>query len=172
MSGFRYIIFSLTFSVFAAGCADMSTQFKQVAEPQEGMPRARLRIFSNSLVKAVPEKDCIDWSAPGAGTVFGGIVGSSGYRGKSIGMPFKPQADTSDFGEMYIAAGKPITLVFLTTPENRYRCSVAGTFVPEKDKDYEAKLWLTPSESQCVFRLSQLGETPVPIKVISASACK
>ncbi|HXU93353.1 MAG TPA: hypothetical protein VFP33_06825 [Gallionella sp.] len=171
MSSFRNIFFFVTFSVFVAGCADISTQFKQVSEPQEGVPRARLRILANSLVKAVPEKDCIDWSAPGAGTIFGGIVGSSGYRGRSIGMPFKP-ANTSDFGEMYIAAGKPITLVFLTTPENRYSCSVAGTFVPEKDKDYGAELWLNPSERQCVFRLSQLGETPLPVKVISASACK
>ncbi|MEO8119658.1 MAG: hypothetical protein ABI606_10100 [Rhodoferax sp.] len=178
MSSFPRIILCFIFSVFAGGCADISTQFKQASEPPENAPRARLRVLANSLVKAVPGKDCIDWSAPGAGTVFGGIVGSSGYRGKSIDMPFKPQVNNSDFGEMYIAAGKPITLAFLTTPEGItsagrvYRCSVAGAFVPEKDKDYEAELRLIPSSNQCVFNLSQLGETRPPIQVVSVSACK
>jgi hypothetical protein len=172
MRCFRNAIISVSFGVLFSGCGHLSTQFKPMSEPQEGVPRARLRVLANALVKAVPERDCIDWRTPGAGTVFGGIVGSSGYRGKSLDMPFKPRASASDYGEMYIAAGKPITLVFLTTPESNYRCSVAGTFVPEKDKDYEARLWLNSSVGQCVIDIGQLGETPLPINVKAASTCR
>jgi hypothetical protein len=177
----RFITFGLRFALVAsvAGCASLSTQFKQASEPSETEARARLRIISNSLVKAVPGKSCIDWDTPGAGTVFGGIFGSSGFRGRLLNIPHlgagKPESES---GEMYVAAEKPLTLVFLTTPEGissggrTYHCSVAGAFIPQRNKDYEAELRLEPSSKQCIFKLSELAQAHIPIVVTPATWCK
>ncbi|MFN3296943.1 hypothetical protein [Caldimonas sp.] len=157
------------------GCGSISTQFKTASEPAETEARARLRVKANSLVKAVPGKSCIDWSAPGAGTVFGGMFGSSGYRGRSLDMP-GTTSDRTSFGEMYVAAGQPITLAFLTTPEGigcgwgrACHCSVAGSFVPEPGKDYEAVLRLFPS--QCTLDVRELGEDARPVVLNPATPC-
>ena len=166
----RHLFFCISVVLFAllGGCGSLSTQFKAASEPPETEARARLRVIANSLVKAIPGKNCIDWNAPGAGTVFGGIFGSSGFRGRSINMP-SPAADKRGFGEMYVAADQPITLVFLTTPESRYHCSVAGSFVPQKNRDYEAELMLTPSE--CFFKLREIGEKVEPVAISKAVSC-
>lgn len=52
-----------------SGCASITTQFIQMAEPADGA-RARVRVVANMLVKGVPESSCLDWSKPGAGTIL------------------------------------------------------------------------------------------------------
>ncbi|NMM11690.1 MAG: hypothetical protein HHJ16_15655 [Polaromonas sp.] len=169
-------LFVLLSCVILFGCAQLSTQFKTAEEPVGG-ERARLRIIANSLVKAVPNKSCIDWSAPGAGTVFGGIVGSSGYRRRTLDMP-APSSNHEDMGEMYVTAGQPFTLVFMTTPEGivykgyKYNCSISGSFIPENKKNYEAKLKLDPTLKICSFELIEIGEINKPIQINQASNCK
>jgi hypothetical protein len=158
-----------------AGCGSISTQFKAASEPAETDARARLRVVAHSLVKAVPGKTCIDWSAPGAGTVFGGMFGSSGYRGRSLDMP-SPIGNKRSAGELYVAANQPITLAFVTTPEGipcgvgrTCHCSVAGSFVPEKDKDYQAVLQLLGN--QCSFAVRELDADGTPVTVTPAVPC-
>jgi len=174
----KKIYFLLFFVAVLGGCGSLETQFKQASEPMEDQPRARLRIIANSLVKAVPGKSCIDWSSPGAGTVFGGGFGSSGYKGRTLNMPYPPNVKKSEMGELYVSADKPLTLAFLTTPEGissggrTYHCQVSGTFIPGKDKDYEASLILDPAKSQCFFGLTELGENRSPVPITSASLCK
>jgi hypothetical protein len=175
MTGFKKSCSVFLFSIFLAGCASVATQFKQASEPAEDESRARLRIIANSLVKAVPNKGCIDWNTQGAGTVFGGIFGSSGYRGRTLNMPL--QFDVKNSGEMYVAAGKPFTLVFMTGPEGisykgrTYQCSVSGSFIPQENKDYEARLMFEASIKQCVFSLTEIGEKIMPVKIAEASRC-
>ncbi|MDR2239547.1 MAG: hypothetical protein LBE33_03825 [Zoogloeaceae bacterium] len=120
-------------------CASISTQFTPFEEPASG-DRAKVRVIGNALVKAIPGKNCVDWSTPGAGTVLGGIVGSRGFHGRSLGMPPGRDASKVDTAEFYAEAGKPITLVVMTTPEFRYECSATVSFIPEKDKNYEAQM--------------------------------
>ncbi|NUU00760.1 hypothetical protein [Herbaspirillum robiniae] len=163
-------------ALLLSGCADLGTQFKAADEPKDGA-RARLRVVANMLVKAVPEKACIDWSAPGAGTVFGGIFGSSGYRGRSLNMPGAPR-DGKSAGELYVTADKPFTLVLLTTPEGvayngrLYQCSVSGSFVPEENKDYEASIFIEPAQKSCSIKVVELGSPSVPVPVKNAERCQ
>ena len=167
----RFAIF-LSQLALLVGCGALTAQFKQAEEAKENQPRAKLRIIANSFVKAIPNKDCIDWEAPGSGTVFGGIVGSSGYRGRSLDMPLPPSSvNPAGMGEMYVAANKPITLVFETGPDSSYFCSVSGSFTPEKEKNYEATLVLDIPKNKCFFRLNELQETRIPIKISEAKSC-
>lgn len=154
-----------------AGCAALSMQFKLFSEPKENEPQARLRVLANGFVKAIPNKSCIDWDAPGAGTVFGGIVGSSGFKGRSIGMDNPRGYRAERAAELYVAAGKPLVLAFSTGQENMYVCQVAGTFVPEENKEYEAELILSESNRKCQFTLREIGEKERSIRVEYAGTC-
>ena len=167
----KRLLFSCLSLLFVlSGCAGITTQFVSLQEPQSG-DRARLRVIANHLVKAVPGKDCIDWSAPGAGTVFGGIVGSKGFRGRSLDMPAGlNQADRNSTAEMYVAANQPFTLVLLTTLEAPVQCSVAVSFTPEADRDYEAVARLT--RAVCSISVTQIGEGSAPVSVEKADRCK
>lgn len=169
-----FLLMAATFvaALFLSGCADLSTQFTKMAEAQGG-ERARLRVVANQLVKGIPGKDCVDWSSPGAGTIFGGIVGSSGYRSRSLNMPQgQYRMDSSNFGEMYLEAGKPFTLVLITTPESRVSCSIAGTFIPEANKDYEAGVHVDVRNRRCSMHLYELGEPNKEIAIQEAKRCK
>ena len=159
-------------SILLIGCSSMGTQFKAAEEASADVPRARLRVVANGFVKAIPNKSCIDWNAPGAGTVFGGVVGSSGYRGRTLNIPLPPGGvKSSDMAEFYVAANQPITLVFLTGPDSAYSCSVQGSFVPEAEKDYEASLMLNARKRVCRLMLNEIGTNRIPAKVFSASNC-
>ncbi|WP_028534392.1 hypothetical protein [Paludibacterium yongneupense] len=157
-------------SVLVIGCADLSTQFKAAEEPADG-PRARIRIVANALVKAVPGKNCIDYHTPGAGTIFGGIVGSRGYRGRSLNIPNAESFDASSMGEMYASAGKPIALQFLTTPESRYSCGVGVTFTPKVDHDYQVKMILDPSHMECTAEVRSLSDPNEHVDMHPVDSC-
>ncbi|MFV8630664.1 hypothetical protein ACNRDB_14445 [Ralstonia pseudosolanacearum] len=166
MKAEKYIVAICVASALSA-CSSLSTQFKSADEAVDG-PRARLRVSGNVLVKAVPNKDCIDWGAPGAGTVLGGIVGASGYRGRSLGMPGAEKLGRTPMGELYVAAEQPYTLVLLTTPESRQQCSVAATFVPKADVDYDARLIL--EKGACVASVSTVSGASV--QLTRAQSCR
>lgn len=157
--------FLLASALALASCASMSMQFTKFEESTSD-ERARLRVTSDALVKGVPAHRCIDWSAPGAGTIFGGIVGSSGFRGRSLGMT--DPADKSA-AELYIDANKPLTLVLATTPESRYQCTVAASFIPAKGKDYHAAFIVEPSI--CQIRIVSADEPKTPVGLTKANPC-
>ncbi|MDO5069686.1 MAG: hypothetical protein Q4D78_05725 [Neisseria zoodegmatis] len=107
-----------------------------MSEPSDE-PRARVRISANMLIKGVPDSDCLDWQKAGAGTIFGGLVGSKGYRKRVIGMPNPQGLPAKHSGEFYVRAGKPVAFQLINTPESRMRCEVAFSFVPEVGRDYD-----------------------------------
>lgn len=153
-----------------SGCAGIGTQFRPVAEPTDGA-RARLRVIGGgAFIKAVPGKSCIDWSSPGAGTVIGGIVGSNGYRGRSLGMPDAP-AKMDEAAELTVAAGEPFTLALVTGSESSLSCFIAGSFVPEAGKDYEARMQLDVRNKMCTMRLAEIGANYHPLPVQRAKSC-
>ncbi len=125
-------------------CSSVGSQFAKMSEPESG-ERARVRVVSNMLVKGVPESDCLDWRKPGAGTVFGGMVGSSGYRGRSLNMPDPNNVSGKrSSAEFYVRAGKPITLQLLNTPDSYQTCSLAISFVPKAGGSYEVAMGTGP----------------------------
>jgi hypothetical protein len=163
--------FALLCSAIVFGCSSLSTQFKTADEPSDGS-RARVRVVANTLVKAVPGKDCIDWEAPGAGTVFGGIVGSKGYRGRSLDIPPSTIPPGADTAEMYIAADRPFTLALLTPPDSRVQCSIAVWFTPEANGDYQATLLADARTKKCSARVDSLSKPGTFIKAGQAAACQ
>lgn len=136
----KYLAIGFT-SLVMVGCSSIGTQFVKMSEPTSG-ERARMRVHTNMLVKGVPESSCVDWSKEGAGTIFGGIVGSSGYRGRTIDMPNPNNLPSKKSGEFYIRADKPFTTVLVTPPDSRAQCSIAVSFVPKENHDYEMTMSL------------------------------
>ncbi|GAB2877195.1 hypothetical protein GCM10027046_01280 [Uliginosibacterium flavum] len=142
-------------------------------EADESQPRAKLRVLANSWVKGIPNRDCVDRSAPGAGTVYGGLLGSDGYKGRSLDMPFRPTSvNASNIAEMYVAADKPIALSLVVADGAYVICILSGSFVPEKDKNYEARLFWDWSQKKCTFNLDELGDLKIPVKISKADSCK
>lgn len=154
-------------ALILVGCGSAKTQFAAADEPGDG-DRARVRVVANALIKAVPNKTCIDWGAPGAGTISSaGLVGSKGYRGRSLGMPGADKYERDAVAEFYVAGGKPYTLVLLTGPESRLRCSVGISFTPVANTDYEATLLL--GSGSCTASVRTLSGQPV--KTTEAQPC-
>jgi len=148
--------------------------------------RARVRVMANNFVTAIPNSSCIDLSIPESGTIFGGIVGSSGYRGRSLDMPpGMSNAYTDGQGEFYVAANEPLTLNFFPTPEVRNACNIALSFVPEKDQDYEAVLFLRREAlgpvpflsfpgggTMCYASVISLTQPDKPVAFTRATGCR
>ena len=154
-----------------SGCGGMPIQFTKAAEAQDG-PRARLRVLeASAFIDGIPGKSCVDWDTPGAGTVVGGLFGSRGYRGRSLGIPGGP-ADKDAAAGLAVAANVPYTLVLSTGPESSVSCRVAGSFVPEADKDYEARMRLDLRNKVCSMQVVELGALPRPVPVQRAERCK
>ncbi|MDG6895590.1 hypothetical protein [Volucribacter amazonae] len=138
MKNYKAIMILLSIIGLSA-CSAIGTQFTKMSEPTTEQ-KARVRVHANMLVKGIPESSCVNWSKTGAGTIFGGLVGSSGYRGQVIGMPNPNQLQSSNSGEFYVAGDKPFTMMLLNTPESKMLCSIAITFVPETGHDYEIQM--------------------------------
>lgn len=171
----KYQLTALLLSTLLIGCAGIGTQFTKMSEPQSG-ERARIRVAANMLVKGIPNSACIDWSKKGAGTIFGGIVGSSGYRGRSLGIPNPEGLSPRNSGEFYAVANQPITLVLLNTPDSRMRCSISGSFTPVAGKDYQVDLAtseVSMVKSRCEMRIREVTPTgSVPISIKQVSDCQ
>lgn len=154
---FTYLAAMAAIVSTVAGCSSIGAQFTVAAEPESG-DRARIRVVNaaQAFIRAVPERSCLDWAAPGAGTVIGGMMGSSGYKNRSLQMPATENSQAFVTAEMYAAANKPFSVALLTGPDSRVSCSVATTFVPEKDKDYE--VFFGMDHKVCVVNVRSLTE--------------
>ena len=151
-------------AVALAGCGNIAA-VKSFNTPY-GSPTAgdtaRLRVIANGMVRAVPEKDCVDWYSPGAGVIAVPKKGFADRNGETLGMPAGAAVGRGDaVSEVLVPAGKPFTLHFLDggsstaygTVEN---CLGMFWFVPEKGADYELVL---RGYSACGGTLKRLGST-------------
>lgn len=141
------------------------------ASPSSG-DTARLRVMANGMVRAVPEKDCVDWYSPGAGVIVSPKKGFADRNNENLGMPAGAEA----FGvvsEVLIPAGKPFTLSFLDGGSGGYgytrNCVGMFHFVPQKGGDYEL---VAKGYSACGVELKRLdGAAPAPVKPTKAEYC-
>lgn len=142
-----------------------------VLEAKKTASNARLRVVSSEgVVRAIPQKACLDDSAPDTGVILGG---KGDLRGQSRNMPNPERIGDNPFAELYIAAGKPFVLNFQVGPESRARCALAGSFVPQAGKDYEA--YATVNDGKCVLtvRLRNLANGLwKPERLVGAQSCK
>ncbi|NLR74362.1 hypothetical protein [Leeia aquatica] len=136
-------------------------------EPTEG-DRAQLRVsVQGGMVRGVPGKDCIDWGVPESGVIAITMGGFADPKRSPIPMP-APSATTKQFrsagrfeeAEVYIPAGKPMTLDYLSSG-GRYQCFVHQSFLPERDANYEALFRL--NGSSCEFLVLKISEGPLGV---------
>jgi len=161
---------ALALTACLSGCGGMFLQFRPFAEPPDTADRARVRIVGNTLVTAMPNSSCSNPSVEGAGTILGSFFGSNGFRERSLGMPGSASV-SGDAGEFYVAANAPLTLQLLTTPESRWQCRIAVSFVPEKDQDYEATMLLHNS-GICTARIVSLSQPEKKVAFQKVDACR
>lgn len=143
-----------------SGCTFISavgTQFKKMEEPQDG-ERARIRVVGNYIaMRGTPGSACMDYRKKGAGTVIGGFIGSTGYRGRSLGMPNPNDSTKGMFSEFYVRANEPVTLE-IAADITIANCSFPATFIPEAGHDYELQLGSQSSggSSVCSIKGSEI----------------
>jgi hypothetical protein len=140
-------------------------------EAKKTASNARLRVVSREgVVRAIPQKGCLDDSASDTGVILGG---KGDLQGQSRNMPDPERIGDNPFAELYITADKPFVLNFQVGPESRARCALAGSFIPQEGKDYEA--YATISEGKCALtvRIRNLASGLwKPERLIPAKSCK
>jgi hypothetical protein len=144
--------------IVLAGCGNIANvrSFSSAYEQPTTGDKAKIRVSSNGMVRAVPASTCIDWRLPGAGVMVVNRSGFANVNNQNLGMTpdarseqaLRRSAVTSS--ELYIAAGKPIVLHFLgmgrtsisgagaNMQTTRTACDKGLSFVPEAGKEYEA----------------------------------
>ena len=155
-SGIASIIASVILLSGLSGCA-----LEPLAEPAGG-DRARLRVISQEDVVGYPNRDCIDYNAPGRGRLIGAwSIGKDLPDKKPISMPAATSRVYAKMGEYYIEAGKPFSLTFEEKRRSRYQCQMALTmsFIPVVNKDYEAQLVIDYSAKTCALSLKMFNES-------------
>ncbi|MDR1349357.1 MAG: hypothetical protein LBJ59_00995 [Zoogloeaceae bacterium] len=142
-----------------------------VAEVANTASNARLRVVSaEGVVRAIPSKDCLDDSAPDTGVILGG---RGDLQGQSRNMPNPERIGDKPFAELYIAAGKPFTLDFQVGTGSRARCALAGSFVPQAGKNYEAYAAIVNGQCALTVRLKNLADGLwKPERLTKAQNCK
>ncbi len=77
------IVFTLAARGNIQTVRSFSTQYQQ---PTEG-ERARIRVISDGMIRAVPNSTCIDWRLPGAGVMIAAKKGFAQSNDQKLDMP-------------------------------------------------------------------------------------
>jgi len=155
-------IAAVTFAcLHLSGCGNIQTvkSFSTPYEQPTSGERAKIRIISfDGMVRAVPNSSCIDWRLPGAGVMVVSAKRFANVNDQTLDMPVGkfPGLVTSmgsvAVSELYIPAGKPIALHYLSQGDmhktiyqgsrqvgtSYVQCFVPRSFVPVAGENYEA----------------------------------
>ncbi len=122
---------------------------------------AKIRVVSkDGMVRAVPNSDCVDWRLPGAGVMVSSKKGFAQVNDQKLEMPagnfsaINSTTDANAISELYIPAGKPLVLYYLSQGNARYQCFVQKSFIPASGENYEAVF--TQENSMCRFGIYRL----------------
>lgn len=130
-----------------SGCGNIQTvrSFSTPYEQPISGDRARIRVISfGGMIRAVPNSSCVDWRLPGAGVMVVSTKGFANVNDHELGMPignFPGQTTVTGavaVSELYVQAGKPIVLDYISQGQNNSQCFVSRSFVPVIGEDYEA----------------------------------
>lgn len=155
------IVFTLTACGAIQSARSFSTQYQQ---PTDG-ERARVRVISDGMVRAVPNSDCVDWRLPGAGVMVTAKKGFAQVNNQKLDMPIgataadKPTEKELAVSELYVPAGKPIVLhylsqYYLSQSRHGYQCFLGRSFIPAAGASYEAAF--LQEVSLCLIRVDRL----------------
>jgi hypothetical protein len=155
MKTFKFITSSLFLTALAAcGSISQTTSFlsKYVEPSPTSSDVAKLRVVgAHGMVRAIPNSGCVDNSKPGTGMVTNSdkplLYPTADLNDRSLDMPIdamipaKTVYGTVGVTEVYIKAGEPLTLVYLSNG-SRSNCYLAISFNPERIKNYQASFTL------------------------------
>lgn len=122
--------------------------------PPQGGETARIRLLTDGLVRAVPERDCLDWNVPGAGVMASAKPGFPDHNGENLGIPgpiFSWAGAVSS--ELVVPANKPIAFHYLGRLQYSRQCAKTMTFVPRPGVDYMVQATMS---ADCSFQLDEL----------------
>ncbi|MEE8876705.1 hypothetical protein [Pseudomonas helleri] len=122
--------------------------------PPQGGETARIRLLTDGLVRAVPERDCLDWNVPGAGVMASTKPGFPDHNGENLGIPgpiFSWAGAVSS--ELVVPANKPIAFHYLGRLQYSRQCAKTMTFVPRPGVDYMVQATMS---ADCSFQLDEL----------------
>lgn len=154
-------LLSASLIILLGGCGTLtnvrsfSTPYNMPASEQT----ARLRVFSDGMVRAIPKSACIDYRLPGAGVLVAPRKGYADRNNESLGMPpSEAQPAGTVKSEFKIPAGEPVAFVY-----NRDGCYNTFTFVPKPGADYELN---ASGSSSCTVAARQLAQGSQPGKPV------
>ncbi|WP_017901943.1 hypothetical protein [Pseudomonas asplenii] len=152
-----------------SGCGQLSNvrSFSTAyTSPQSG-ETARLRVVSDGMVRAVPGRNCLDWTSPGAGVMVSAQSGFTDRNGERLGMPgVAPRLVDAVSSELVIAANKPVAFHFLAQQHYARQCFSTLTFVPRPGADY---LLRATTAGACRIELDELRGSEGQLQAVGAS---
>jgi hypothetical protein len=149
-----------------SGCGNLQTvrSFSTPYEQPTSGDRARIRVISfGGMIRAVPNSSCVDWRLPGAGVMVVSTKGFANMNDRDLGMPIgKFPGLTTAMGavavsELYVEAGKPIVLDYISQGQKNFQCFASISFVPVVGEDYEAAY--TQNGKFCRLSITRLTES-------------
>lgn len=166
----------------ACGTMQAVKSFSTPYQAPDSGDRARLRVVSfDGMVRAVPRSNCVDWRLPGAGVMVSSTKGFANLNDQKLGMPPGSMPDMQSanrvvaVSELYIPAGEPFVIHYLSQGTGQHQCAVSRTFVPAAGEDYEATF--TQVGQMCRFGVNRLAkggvaERPTPVELAPAPLCQ
>ncbi len=126
--------------VVLGGCGQVSNirSFSTAYTSPQAGETARLRVVSDGMVRAVPGRNCLDWTSPGAGVMVSAQSGFTDRNGERLGMPgMAPRSADAVSSELVIPANKPIAFHYLAQQRYARQCFNTLSFVPRPGVDYQ-----------------------------------
>jgi hypothetical protein len=169
---------ALLSTALLAGCGNIQTvkSFSTAYQEPSSGERARVRIVSDGMVRAVPKSACVDWRIPNAGVMVSSKKGFADQSNRSLNIPGEPVELGSEgstvTSEFYVPANAPLTLAYLsnghTSNGKQVQCRVNKTFTPQVDKDYEARFVVLKSKEDKAFSLLNMSANSDCLSLITA----
>ncbi|MDR1349970.1 MAG: hypothetical protein LBJ59_04165 [Zoogloeaceae bacterium] len=164
-------VLGLLFFCALTGCA-----IQPVEEAQEGVPRARLRVIVDDrrgYTMGYPGSSCAGDRIPGFGSVTSGGIFTNNWDNRSLGMPDSERIGGRLFAEIHIEANKSFVLQYRFRSSRFNLCDIAGSFIPQKNADYEARTWVDWNLRQCIIGLSvRAGDGQwISVPILRADQC-
>jgi hypothetical protein len=166
----------LSVVIAMTGCqmfSQIKTASSDYVEPSSG-PTTRVRFATNANIIVIPDKSCIDWSAPRAGVVVSNrafIAGKPSAIGKNLNMPGEKPKGIA-YAEVKVSAAKPLTVMFDSVDSEadwHYTCTAQFTFLPKENEDYQVVV-LGPRG--CKIEVVSLTNPTARVSGFRAEACK
>ncbi|WP_345531320.1 hypothetical protein [Viridibacterium curvum] len=154
----------------------MSARSRDYVEPSDG-ETARVRFSTNGDLTLIPERNCTDWSAPGAGVVTSSknfIVGKPKYIDRKLGIPGTGPAGMAS-AEATVRAGKPLTVVFDSYEaigDWRYTCKGSFAFIPKAGEDYQLTVRHDVGAGYCRYEPTMLSNPTQRVTIYKTEECK